>query len=57
VIVKSIVAQTFIDDKRFRRKKIEDKKKRRGKYNEINLNYFTDFIKEMKTTTQHPDAT
>lgn len=32
-------------------KKIEDKKKRREKYNEINLNYFTGFIKETKTTT------
>jgi len=32
-------------------KKIEDKEKRREKCNEINLSYFTDFIKEIKKTT------
>ena len=32
-------------------KKIEDKASRKEKYNEINLNYFTDFVKEVKKTT------
>lgn len=32
-------------------KKIQDKKKKKSMYNEINLKYFVDFIKEIKKTT------
>jgi len=32
-------------------KKTPDKKERKQKYNEINLNYFANFIKELKKTT------
>lgn len=35
-----------------RAKDIQDKSKRREKYNGINLEYFVDFIKEIKKTTQ-----
>lgn len=38
-------------EKLFKAKDIQDKKKRRMKYNEINLEYFIDFVREIKKTT------